>query len=110
MPAIIDTGPLVAFLDRAERHHAWVVARLEELEAPLLICELVLTEAMYLLGRCSQAQGALFELLENGALSIAFRVDENASALRNLLQKISGHTNVTRRRVCRSHGRDTRSP
>jgi predicted nucleic acid-binding protein len=64
-----------------------VVARLEELEAPLLVCEPVMTEAMYLLGRYSQAQGALFELLENGALSIAFRVDENASALRNLLQK-----------------------
>ena len=87
MPAIIDTGPLVAFFDRAERHHAWAVARMEELEAPLLICEPVLTEAMYLLARFSQARGPLCELLENGALNISFRVEENVGALRRLLLK-----------------------
>jgi predicted nucleic acid-binding protein len=87
MPAIVDTGPLVAFFDRAERHHAWAVARMDELEAPLLICEPVLTEAMYLLARYSQAQGPLFELLENGALDISFHVEENVGALRRLLLK-----------------------
>ena len=44
MPAIVDTGPLVAFFDRAERYHRWVAERVEELEAPLLVCEPVLTE------------------------------------------------------------------
>jgi predicted nucleic acid-binding protein len=87
MRAIIDTGPLVAFFDRAERHHDWAVARMEELEAPLLVCEAVLTETMYLLGRYSRSQNPLFALLENGALSIAFRVEENIGALRDLLQK-----------------------
>jgi hypothetical protein len=48
MPAIVDTGPLVAFFDRAERHYRWVAERVEELEAPLLVCEPVLTETMYL--------------------------------------------------------------
>ena len=33
--AIVDTGPLVAFLDRAEQHHRWVAERVEELDAPL---------------------------------------------------------------------------
>jgi len=87
MRAIVDTGPLVAFFDRAERHHRWAVARIEELEAPLLVCEPVLTEAMYLMGRFAGAQDALFELLQNGALSIAFAVEEHITALRKLRQK-----------------------
>jgi predicted nucleic acid-binding protein len=87
MPAIVDTGPLVAFFDRAERHHRWVVERIEELEAPLLVCEPVLAEAIYLLAHYARAQDALFELLQNGALSIAFRIDEHVGALRALLKK-----------------------
>jgi predicted nucleic acid-binding protein len=87
MPAIVDTGPLVAFFDRAERHHRWVAERIGELEAPLLVCEPVLTEALYLLARHARAQDMLFEFLQNGALVIALRVDENFSALRKLLDK-----------------------
>jgi predicted nucleic acid-binding protein len=87
MLAIVDTGPLVAFFDRAERHHGWVAARIEELEAPLLVCEPVLAEAMHLLGRHSKAQEALFELLQNDALAIAFRMVEHIDALHQLLRK-----------------------
>ncbi|HEX3429389.1 MAG TPA: PIN domain-containing protein [Rhizomicrobium sp.] len=90
MPAaIVDTGPLVAFLDRSERHHRWVTERIDELEGPLLLCEPVLTEAMYLLGRWPNAEDALFGLLENGALLLAFRVDEHVPALRKLHRKYS---------------------
>ncbi len=87
MPAIVDTGPLVAFFDRAEQHHLWAAARVEELEAPLLVCEPVLAEAMYLLGRHARAQDALFELLQNGALRVAFRIEEHVAGLRTLLRK-----------------------
>jgi predicted nucleic acid-binding protein len=88
MPAaIVDTGPLVAFLDRAERHHRWSVERIAELEAPLLVCEPVVAEAMYLLTRLPKAQDALLGLLDNGALRIAFRIDEHVPALRRLHQK-----------------------
>jgi predicted nucleic acid-binding protein len=88
MPAAIaDTGPLVALLDRAERHHRWVIERVEELDPPLLVCEPVLAESMYLLARFSKAQDAIFRLLENGALNIAFRVEDHVPALRILHQK-----------------------
>lgn len=87
MPAIVDTGPLVAFFDRAERYHRWVAERVEELEAPLLVCEPVLAEAAYLLARYPRTQDALFELLQNGALAVAFRLEEHVGALRKLLQK-----------------------
>src|SRR5262249_30291071 len=85
--AIVDTGPLVAFLDRAERHHRWAAERIEELDAPLLVCEPVLAEAMHLVARFPKAQDALFGFVENGALRIAFRIDEHVSALRRLQQK-----------------------
>jgi uncharacterized protein len=82
--AIVDTGPLVALLDRAERYHRWVVDRVEELDPPLLVCEPVLAEAMYLLARFSNAQAALFRLLQNGTLSIAFQIKEHVTVLRRL--------------------------
>ena len=85
--AIVDTGPLVAFVDRAEQYHQWAIARIEELEAPLLVCEPVLAEAMHLFGRLSRAQDALFGLLENNALRIAFRMEEHLASLRRLLAK-----------------------
>ena len=87
--AIVDTGPLVAFVDRAEQYHQWAIARIEELEAPLLVCEPVLAEAMHLLGRLSRAQDALFGLLENNALRIAFHIEEHLTGLRKLLAKYS---------------------
>jgi len=85
--AILDTGPLVAFLDRAEQHHRWVTEQVADLDPPLLVCEPMLAEAMYLLGRFSEAHEALFGLLGNGALKIAFRIDEHVPALRKLHQK-----------------------
>jgi hypothetical protein len=104
MPAIVDTGPLVAVFDQAERHHRLVAERIEELEAPLLVCEPVLTEAMYLLGRYSRAQDALFELLQYGALDVAFRIEEHIGALGKLLQKIFGYTDVPCGCLHRTHG------
>lgn len=88
MPAaIVDTGPLVAFFDRAERHHRWVAARIEELDPPLLVCEPVLAETMYLIAPYSGAQDALLDLLQRGALHVALRIEEHVAAIRGLLRK-----------------------
>ncbi len=85
--AIVDTGPLVAFFDRAEQNHRWVAESFEKLDAPLLVCEPVLAEATYLLARYPRAQDALLDFIQIGALSVAFRIDEHIGALRKLLQK-----------------------
>jgi predicted nucleic acid-binding protein len=87
MQAIVDTGPRVAFFDRSERFHLWAAARIQELNAPLLVCEPVLTEAAHLLARFPRAQGALFGLLQNGAIVAAFRLEEHIAALHRLLRK-----------------------
>jgi len=87
MRAIVDTGPLVAFFDKSERYRAWVVARVDESDAPLPVCEPVLTETFYLLARFPRAQDALFDLLRNGALRVAFRLKEPVGALDRLLRE-----------------------
>jgi len=47
----------------------------------------VLAESMYLLARFARAQEALFRLLDNRALKIAFHIEEHVPALRKLHQK-----------------------
>jgi predicted nucleic acid-binding protein len=47
----------------------------------------VLTETAYLLARYPRARDALFNLLQNGALRVAFRIEEHVGELRGLLQK-----------------------
>lgn len=85
--AIVDTGPLVAYFDRRERHHAWVVAQLQQLAPPLLVCEPVLTETLFLLSRHPAAQDGLMDLLQRGALRLAFNLGEHLAEVRALLRR-----------------------
>jgi predicted nucleic acid-binding protein len=66
--------------------HDWVAERFTELATPLLVYEPVL-EAMYLLARYPKATDAVLELIGNGALSVALRIDEHLDMLRKLLHK-----------------------
>lgn len=77
--AIVDTGPLVAFFDRSERHHGWVADQIGDIDAPLLVCEPVLAETMYLLARLPKAQDAVFALIERGALRIGFSLADHVA-------------------------------
>jgi predicted nucleic acid-binding protein len=85
--AIADTGPLVALFDKSEARHAWTVRQVELLDPPMLVCEPVLVEVMFLLGKNPDVQDALLGLLENGTLRIAFRLDEHLSEVRALRSK-----------------------
>jgi predicted nucleic acid-binding protein len=84
---IVDTGPLVAFLDRSESHHAWAVERFREFPAPLLTCEAVLTECLYLLRRQTVAQDRVLDLVERRSLLLEFRLQEESAPIRRLMAK-----------------------
>jgi predicted nucleic acid-binding protein len=84
---IVDAGPLVALFDVSDRHHQWVDQVVDELQAPLLLCEAVLAEAAYLLARVPSSIDALFGLLEADLLTMAFDIDEHVWAVRELLRK-----------------------
>ncbi len=47
MKAIADTGFLVAFANRGDRHHQWAAELAERVDEPLLTCEAVLAETAF---------------------------------------------------------------
>jgi predicted nucleic acid-binding protein len=51
---IVDTGPLVATADRADRDHAACRALLESDEGPLVTTAMVIAEAAYLIQSVNQ--------------------------------------------------------
>ena len=53
---LLDTGPLVALLDKEEEHHNWAIESMRGVRPPLLICEGVLTEACFLLRNLPRAR------------------------------------------------------
>jgi len=55
---IVDTGPLVAAADEADRDHETCIRLLSMAEGPLVVSPLVVAEAAYLIGR---QLGPLFE-------------------------------------------------
>jgi len=47
---LLDTGPLVAYLDKRDPNHAWANNVIGAFAPPLYTCESVLSEASYVLG------------------------------------------------------------
>jgi uncharacterized protein len=86
-PVLLDTSCIVAALDRSERNHASCAEVLSELEAPLVTCEAVITEACYLLRSVRGAPDAVLANVEGGLFQVPFRIETAAPAVRKLLTK-----------------------
>lgn len=86
---IIDTGPIVALLNRRDRHHAWVRDVLDTVEPPIFTCEAVVSEACFLLDRLTGGQDAVLELLSTEILKVDFRMLPEVDAIRGLMRKFA---------------------
>ena len=72
IPVLLDTGVIVALLDRSETEHASCVATLEGLGHPIVTCEAVIAESCYLLRGLQGASEAVLENVERGVFQIPF--------------------------------------
>ena len=86
---IIDTGPLVAFLNSTDTMHGWSVDQFSELTPPFLTCESVLSEVCFLLRRFHQGTEALFQLLERELIQLRFNMESETTAVQQLMKKYS---------------------
>jgi predicted nucleic acid-binding protein len=70
---IADTGFLVAFANRNDRHHAWAIELANRVTEPLLTCEAVLAEAAFHLGDVR----IVIEMLKQGLIALAFHSEDH---------------------------------
>jgi predicted nucleic acid-binding protein len=84
---LIDTGPLVALLDRSDGHHAEIVEAIKAVQDPLVSVWPVVVEAMYLLSFSWKAQKALWEILETGTVQLLPLGQGDVPPMKGLMEK-----------------------
>ena len=84
---LLDTGVIVALLDRSETHHAQCVTVIEGLERPLATCEAVIAESCYLLRGLPGAAETILENVARGVFQIPFQLSRSAASVRAIMRK-----------------------
>jgi predicted nucleic acid-binding protein len=84
---LLDTGPLVAFLNRTDQWHAWAKAQMGALPPPLLTCEPVLTEASFLIHRNGGQPAHVLKKVQAGVIEVALQIETEAAALEALMRR-----------------------
>ena len=88
MKAIADTGFVVAFLNRDDRHHEWASEIGRGVSDPLLTCEAVLAETAFQV----ESAGRVLALLQDGFLKVAFELTKNIEEVVALAERYRDRT------------------
>jgi uncharacterized protein len=85
--ALIDTGAILALLDRGDRWHRACVDAFQQLQLPLLTSEAVLTELFHLAGDSRAEMEAAWSLVRAGAIVMANIEDAELQQVRTLMSR-----------------------
>lgn len=83
---VLDTGPLVALIDASDQDHAWSRKTLGNLRGPLVTCEAVLSETLFLLREDTLAAQKIGALFQRGLLVSAPVMESHATEVLGLMQ------------------------
>jgi predicted nucleic acid-binding protein len=83
MKGIADTGFVVAFLNRRDRHHEWADEIGMRTSEPLLTCEAVLAEAIFQVRSVAE----VLSLVQFGFLKVAFDLRGNLNEVLDLAER-----------------------
>ena len=87
--ALIDTGAILALLDRTDRWHRICVDAFGQLRLPLLTSEAVLTELFHVAGDSRHETEAAWRLVRSGAIVLAAIEDSELSQMQALMSRYS---------------------
>lgn len=83
MTHILDAGPLIAALNRDDRHHRWARETMARLGPPFLSCPEAMAEVAAMTGQ----PAAIVEMIQAGEIVLAFDLGDQAASVLALLKK-----------------------
>ena len=86
-PVLLDTGAIVALLDRSEKYHEACAKTVQGLYRPLITCEAVIAESCYLLRNLRGASEAVIENVVAGVFQVPFQLSRDAPGVKQILRK-----------------------
>jgi len=86
---LLDTGVIVASLDRSERFHERCAETIAGTSSALVTCEAVVAESCYLLRNVKGAAAAVVANVAAGIFQIPFSLTTSAEQVGDLLRKYS---------------------
>jgi len=84
---IVDTGPIVAFLNKNDQYHEWAKTQFSLLNPPLITCESVISEACYLLKNFEHGASNVLELIERQLIIMPFDLQSEIVLIKKLVEK-----------------------
>lgn len=86
MTTLFDTGPLVAAIDRSDKHHSRCAALLERLEGRRLVPTTVLVEVCWLLEERPDVEAAFLESVAAGEFELIAITDDDLLRMAELVR------------------------
>ena len=84
---LIDSGSLVAYLDRRDQWHSWALHVFKQTAPPFLTCDAVLSETCFLISGMPDGHQRLGSLVKRGIVVPAFDSRPEAPALFDLMAR-----------------------
>lgn len=85
--ALLDTGAILALLDRTDRWHAVCADAFRSLRLPLVTSEAVLTELFHLVGDSRQEMETVWKFIRSGAIRLAALEDSELPEIHSLMSR-----------------------
>lgn len=85
--SLIDTGAILALLDRDDRWHRLCSEAYGHLPSPLLTSEAVLTETFHLIGDTPAERETVWGFIRSGAVYVCAITDEELPAIHELMRR-----------------------
>ncbi|MDZ7717814.1 MAG: PIN domain-containing protein [Balneolaceae bacterium] len=93
MSIFIDTGPLYAFFDRRDQYNRWTGEQFANITEPLITCEAVIAETVFLMLGSGISPDNLFEFTQRDHLQI-LPVLSKVKGLERVREIISKYSNL----------------